>query len=364
MSQLSQLFVIPDHLKNGFERKRSCLNVRRLLPIAIIFYVIEWVIFYFQDLFFNVGPIILSLQLISTFLIPLIAFVYYRIERFSNYFINFVLSLYVISLIVFSIILALKIQTQTDLMHMHIMILTGLIAILYFKPWESFLLIFGSGLIMILLLPYFQSNPEVILINQVNLFIYNIILWMFSLNLYLQNINTFSLEHSLTIKNQELEFLVQTDSMTRLYNHKAILDFLSEEMSRSDRNEQALCILILDIDDFKKINDQFGHQVGDEVLITLSNIIKQSLRTIDRVGRYGGEEFLILLSNTHMNAARLYALRLQSLIREYKLPDGEALTLSGGLTEYKGETIDALIKEADQLLYRAKNSGKNQIISR
>ena len=363
MSQLNQLLYIPKHLKDDFERRRSYLNVSRLLPIAIIFYAIEWVIFYFQGLFFDVGPVILPLQLVSTVLIPMIAFVHYRFERFSNYFINFILSLYVITLTIFSITLALTIQSQADMMHMHIMILTGLIAILYFKPWESFLLIFGSGLIMIFLLPFYQANPEVILVNQVNLFIYDIILWLFSLNLYLQRINTFSLEHDLILKNQELEHLVQTDSMTKLYNHKAILDFLSEEMQRSERNEQALSIILLDIDDFKRINDQFGHQVGDDVLIAISGIIKHFLRTIDRVGRYGGEEFLILLPNTNINAARLYALRLQALIRDYKLPNDDHLTVSGGLAEYTGESIDELIKQADQLLYRAKKSGKDQIIS-
>ena len=171
------------------------------------------------------------------------------------------------------------------------------------------------------------------------------------------------LEHDLILKNQELEHLVKTDSMTNLYNHQAILDFLCEEMQRSERNEQALSIILLDIDDFKRINDHFGHQGGDEVLISLSKIIKHSLRTIDRVGRYGGEEFMILLPNTNINAARLYALRLQALIRDYKLPNDDHLTVSGGLAEYTGESIDELIKQADQLLYQAKKSGKDQIIS-
>lgn len=211
--------------------------------------------------------------------------------------------------------------------------------------------------------PLFSKHPEIVLINQINLFIYDIVLWFFALGLFKTRLKTMLLEHDLILKNQELEHLVKTDSMTRLFNHQAILDFLSEEMHRSERNDQALSIILLDIDDFKRINDHFGHQGGDEVLISLSKIIKHSLRTIDRVCRYGGEEFLILLPNTNINAARLYALRLQVLIRDYKLPNDDHLTVSGGLAEYTGESIDELIKQADQLLYRAKKSGKDQIIS-
>lgn len=363
MSQLNQLLYIPKHLKDDFERNRSSTNLNRIIPIAIFLYGFEWVIFYFQDYVFNVGHLILPLQIVSTFIILMMLYIRNNMSRFSNYFINFVIGLYVFSLSVFSIFLTLSLKAQIDLMYVHIMIMMGLISILYFKPWESFVFLFSFGTIIILLLPNFQPIPEVVLVHQMNLLIFDTIIWLFSLNLYLQQINTFSLQHDLVIKNQELEHLVKTDSMTNLFNHKAILELLSEEMQRSERNEQALSIILLDIDDFKRINDQFGHQVGDEVLISLSKIIKHSLRSIDRVGRYGGEEFLILLPNTNLNAGRLYALRLQSLIRNYKLPNDGHLTLSGGLAEYTGESIDELIKQADQLLYQAKKSGKDQIIS-
>lgn len=199
MSQFYQNFIIPRHLKDDFDRRRSYFNVNRLLPIAIILYVIEWVIFYFQDLFFDVGPLLLPLQIVSTFLIPLMVYIRYNIHRLSNSFINFTLSLYVIALVIFSIFLTLSLRAQIDLMYVHIMIVMGLIAILSFKPWESFLLVFCSGTVMILLLPNFQPNPEVALVHQMNLLVFDIIIWVFSLNLYLQQINTFSLEHDLKI---------------------------------------------------------------------------------------------------------------------------------------------------------------------
>lgn len=362
-NQFFQGFVRPKHLLHDLDRQRTQINLNRVLPIAIIFYVIEWVIFYLSAYFYDVGHIVLGLQIASSLILPVLIYAKFKFEHLSHHFVDIILGLYTITLIVYSIVVALNTQAQADLLHMHIMIMTGIIAILYLKIWESFILIMGSLLVMIILFPYFQSNPDIVLVNQINLFIYDIVLWFFALGLFKTRLKTMLLEHDLIIKNQELEHLVQTDSMTSLYNHKAILDYLDEEMHRSERNEQALSVILLDIDDFKKINDHFGHQVGDEVLIAISGIIKHSLRTIDRVGRYGGEEFLILLPNTNLNAGRLYALRLQSLIRNYKLPNGEPLTLSGGLAEYTGESIDELIKQADQLLYQAKKSGKDQIIS-
>jgi len=194
------------------------------------------------------------------------------------------------------------------------MILTAIIAILYLKIWESFLLILSSNLCMIFLLLYFQSNLKIVLVNQVNRIIYDVVLWFFALGLFKTRLKTMLIERDLIIKNQELEHLVQIDSMTKLYNHQAILDDLEEEIQRSKRNDQALSIILLDIDDFKKINDQFRHQFGDEALIAMSSRIKHSLRTIDRVDRHGGG------------------------------------------------FINGLIKQADQLLYQVKQGGKNQII--
>ena len=361
--QFFQDFIIPKNLLHDLDRQRTQINLIRVLPIAIIFYVIEWVIFYLSAYFYDVGHIVLGLQIASSLILPVLIYAKFKFQQLSHHFVDTILGIYTVILITYSIIVALNTQAHADLLHMHIMIMTGIIAILYLKIWESFILIMGSCLIMIILFPYFQNNPEIVLINQINLFIYDIVLWFFALGLFKTRLKTMLLEHDLILKNQELEHLVKTDSMTKLYNHQAILDFLIEEMQRSERNEQALSIILLDIDDFKRINDQFGHQVGDEVLISLSKIIKHSLRSIDRVGRYGGEEFLILLPNTNLNAGRHYALRLQSLIRNYKLPNEENLTLSGGLAEYTGESIDELIKQADKLLYQAKKSGKNQIIS-
>ena len=359
--QFFQGFIIPKNLLHDLDRQRTQINLNRVLPIAIIFYVIEWVIFYLSAYFYDVGHIVLGLQIASSLILPVLIYAKFKFQQLSHHFVDTILSIYTVTLITYSIIVALNTQAHADLLH--IMIMTGIIAILYLKIWESFILIMGSCLIMIILFPYFQNNPEIVLINQINLFICDIVLWFFALGLFKTRLKTMLLEHDLILKNQELEHLVQTDSMTNLYNHQAILDYLNEEMNRAERNEQALCIILLDIDDFKRINDHFGHQGGDEVLISLSKIIKHSLRTIDRVGRYGGEEFLILLPNTNLNVGRLYALRLQSLIRNYKLPNDEHLTLSGGLAEYTGESIDELIKQADQLLYRAKKSGKDQIIS-
>ena len=141
--------------------------------------MIEWVIFYLSAYFYDVGHIVLDLQIASSLILPVLIYAKFKFQQLSHHFVDTILSIYTVTLITYSIIVALHTQAQADLLHMHIMIMTGIIAILYLKIWESFILIMGSCLIMIILFPYFQNNPEIVLINQINLFIYDIVLWFF-----------------------------------------------------------------------------------------------------------------------------------------------------------------------------------------
>jgi diguanylate cyclase (GGDEF)-like protein len=118
----------------------------------------------------------------------------------------------------------------------------------------------------------------------------------------------------------------------------------------------------LDIDHFKKINDTYGHDVGDDVLYKLTNIIHESLRPTEFIGRYGGEEFVIVLKDTTLEHAKLISERIRSLICEYSFKEVGQVTISLGLVEYiKGEELKAIIKRADKLLYQSKNEGRNKL---
>jgi len=119
---------------------------------------------------------------------------------------------------------------------------------------------------------------------------------------------------------------------------------------------------MLDIDDFKYINDHFGHIKGDEVLIKVTQLINETIRKIDTVGRYGGEEFLVVFPNTDLLNTQNASDRIRTKIENTDFTGIGRITVSGGYIEFNEETIEELIDKADQNLYEAKKTGKNKVI--
>lgn len=156
-----------------------------------------------------------------------------------------------------------------------------------------------------------------------------------------------------------------TDSLTNLYNRQKIEEILHERVEFSKRYDQDFCFCIFDIDDFKKINDKYGHIKGDEVLIQMSKIIKNNIRENDKIGRRGGEEFLLLLPSTSIKTANLALKRLKNAINKFDFGTDKSITCSFGLSLYDSNlSKDENIIFADKLLYQAKNTGKNKICSK
>lgn len=172
------------------------------------------------------------------------------------------------------------------------------------------------------------------------------------------------------IKSRDFEHqykLATTDGLTELYNHRYFQDTLRKQIDSAKRYEEEFSLIILDIDFFKKFNDKYGHQVGDEVLRTVSKILKKNTRTTDYVCRYGGEEMSIILPHTTKEEAMVNAERICKAVAEtpLKLSNNEecTITISLGVSTYphNGDSPQALIEYADQALYNAKENGRNQV---
>ncbi len=164
----------------------------------------------------------------------------------------------------------------------------------------------------------------------------------------------------------ELERLANFDSLTGLHNRRAILHRLDEHIKQVRRYEGELSLIMLDIDYFKNVNDQYGHLIGDEVLENVAVLMQQNVRNTDSVGRYGGEEFIIVLSETDLSSALIVAERLRNAIEAAEMRDSEGnmfgITVSQGVSSYKpGEDKQSLISRADDALYRAKQNGRNRV---
>ncbi len=169
-------------------------------------------------------------------------------------------------------------------------------------------------------------------------------------------------EFQLKEKNKLLEKEACTDGLTRIRNHKSIIECLEKEIDRVNQNKKFLFINLFDIDDFKKINDSKGHQFGDQVLYKVAEIINQNIREIDYAGRYGGEEFLVIFPNVDLNEVKVICENVRISIKDYFDNRNITLTVSGGLDDYKGTSCKEFINRADKNLYKAKSLGKNRIL--
>jgi diguanylate cyclase (GGDEF)-like protein len=179
----------------------------------------------------------------------------------------------------------------------------------------------------------------------------------------------------LTIKETELKAVIaqadevsHTDALTFLPNRRQIIGDLQKEVIFADRYGTPLTISMLDIDHFKKINDTYGHTVGDEVLRSLAGELRDHIRYPDTIGRYGGEEFLLVLPHSTLRAASQQAERLCRHVRSLRIPSGEqeiTITVSIGIAQYKIQNEDwqGLLNRADAALYQAKNNGRDQWVT-
>jgi diguanylate cyclase (GGDEF)-like protein len=174
---------------------------------------------------------------------------------------------------------------------------------------------------------------------------------------------------AIALENAELHHVVQrqatTDELTGLSNRRRFMEALAAEIERVERFGGSLTLLLADIDDFKRINDRFGHHVGDEALRRFAGLLTAELREIDVAGRLGGEEFAVLLPETDLEGALVAAGRIRHAVgaSELVLADDIRIqfTTSLGVAGYAGDAADVLLQRADAALYRAKAEGKNRV---
>ncbi len=166
----------------------------------------------------------------------------------------------------------------------------------------------------------------------------------------------------------ELERIVTLDPLTNLFNRRHFFELTRKELERSQRYHRPLSVIMLDIDHFKQVNDQFGHLVGDRVIVEVARRIQKALRSVDMACRYGGEEFAVLLPETTLMQAEMVASRLWKLVTRQPTVSGELvlkITVSVGVATYQQSdetlTVDALLDRADKAMYAAKESGRNQV---
>lgn len=170
------------------------------------------------------------------------------------------------------------------------------------------------------------------------------------------------LQRKLISTQDDLKELIITDSLTNLYNRRKLDETLALRAANYIKNSSPFSVIIIDIDEFKKVNDLHGHHVGDLVLIEFSNLIKANIDSSNILGRWGGEEFMIISTNLNFEETIKSAEKLRKMIEEFNFPVVGKKTASFGIAEFmKERSIDDLIIRADKALYLAKKNGRNRV---
>lgn len=250
------------------------------------------------------------------------------------------------------------------------------------QPLASVAIYLVTYLLFYFSIAYTQYDPLVVASNRVNgitvvaigIALSNI-LWQYytkdfsQRNLIKQQNTELVLEKKkLEETNAKLNRLVAYDSLTGLFNRREFEKIVNKTLLEMKRYQSNSCIMIIDIDHFKDVNDQFGHPVGDEILKVVSLLVKDELREIDSIARWGGEEFIILLHNTPAQDGICVAERIRSVIEKNKFLFDEheiRITASIGVSELlylDADWLNTAYRKADKALYKAKNSGRNQCV--
>jgi diguanylate cyclase (GGDEF)-like protein len=160
----------------------------------------------------------------------------------------------------------------------------------------------------------------------------------------------------------EIHLLATTDSLTGIVNRSEFSRILASEMDRAKRYGTPLSLIMYDLDYFKRVNDSFGHDAGDEVLRAVTDVVKGNTRTVDVVARWGGEEFMVLMPQSNLAAARSAAEKLRQAIAEHRFDKVNTVTVSFGVTEFvPQDDFNTLLKRVDDALYLAKANGRNRV---
>jgi diguanylate cyclase (GGDEF)-like protein len=352
---------LPTEYKDDFFNELNKENQLKLLITSILLIISESIIYYFFR--FDISdssPIVLKFLIFNTFSFPILLIFYLKIDNFNKVIIRSIQWLYLLGTLYYCCALTFAHQGKFESIHVYIMVVFAIAAFVQLTFIEIFLILASVYLYFYFMLPYFLINLDALTIFRINITLMNFIALIFNRMIYRMRISLFIDKKLIIKKNIQLNNLSMRDSMTSLLNHENIYKKLNDEIERTKKTTYPLTIIMLDIDDFKYINDNYGHIAGDKVIKKVSELLVANFRATDIIGRYGGEEFVIIMPKTSLEDSTSLAERIRLTVENCKFENDIAITVSGGIIEFHGESAEELIKKVDEKLYKAKKNGKNR----
>lgn len=328
------------------------------IPLILLLKIVGIFIFYIDEA---------AVPLIITFILLIIPKVFYFVHAHDRVWFKYLV-------IVVTTLSVPSVYLEFDYMALILWVLPVLMGSLYFNKKLGLV----STLFTIIVLgftSYYRSYLRLInnqiteriggLFNDfiISFLTYTILLLIVYSVMYTLTKTTNQMLHEL-VKTKRYEVLSMIDSLTDVYNHRFLINTLEKNKLVYEKQDKPFSVILFDVDNFKEVNDKYGHVVGDLVLKEIAKALKETIREKDIIGRYGGEEFLVVLPSTDIYGGYLLAERCREVISKLSIGKEKIrVTVSGGVHEYDGKSISDIIKRADDKMYQSKNNGKNKIIS-
>lgn len=346
-------------LENEF-LKEEVFNAKKHIRLIILLLGILYFMFIIPDCFIIKNPATLKIILMDRIIfLALVVFLFFFMKNIKSPYTFFVwISLYEVLAFLSFIFVFFQYESPNFLIQSFGMMIIMLGIFLVPNRWiyMIFVCLSISGVYFILC-PYLHGNIKTAEFLAAVVYTMLVITLMGVLTLRINRYKRIQY-----INSRELMRLSSLDPLTGIYNRMKFDDELNKFINLKKRYDSKLSLILFDFDDFKKVNDDFGHLIGDRVLIDAVNLVKKSIRETDIFARWGGEEFVILLPNTGNEQAIELAERLNSIISNCSFFKAGQVTCSFGVASLAPEDdADSLVHRADNLLYKAKEKGKNQI---
>jgi diguanylate cyclase (GGDEF)-like protein len=336
-------------LKSSFKEELLIKNYRRMFNVSVIVFFATLFLYVLPERVFHYKTILFYLLVACMVFIPVSFIIKNNFGKINKVLAFIIQEVYLFIVLYLCMFLVLESQNRVDLLHIYLMAVVVIANFVYLNYFNA-LFLFGTILLIFsLLLPYYQMSDDVKFMQMSSTIIFNILAYFMVVLRLKSKVSSFT-------DKKLLEKSAQCDLMTEFYNHETSMKLLLKEIEKSVVTGSPLSLIMIDIDNFKEINDKYGHMQGDEIIKDVADVIKKHVREGDKIGRYGGDEFIVILPSSDLERAKEFVKNIFRMLGRRKIP----VTISAGVSQFMGETLNEFVKKTDTKLYKAKLTGKNR----